>query len=381
MSRYALVVIGYNRANSICRLLFSLEKAEYGGEDIDLIISIDNSGKEDVFDCAVDFTWTHGKKRIVTYPERQGLRRHILHCGDFVNDYEAIAVFEDDVIAAPGFFSYMKEAVEFYSKDDRIAGISLYTHLWNVHVNMPFEPAYSRYDAYFFQFAQSWGQIWMNKQWKEFRDWYTLHDEEFEAQDNIPDTVSGWPRTSWLKYHVKYCIEKNKFFVYPYRALSTCFSDVGEHVERKTTFLQVPMLQGDKTVYLFPELSASDAVKYDAFFERISSECIDGISADDICFDLYGSRRTYLNKRYIISKKGLPYKVLRSYALELKPHEINVLNDVEGTDLFLYDSTVRNVTRKTKSSIAFRYYFRLYGKTKILLKLAVENIYRFVFDR
>lgn len=380
MSQFALVAIGYNRENSMKRLLSSLEKAEYGGDTVDLIISVDNSGRDEVARCASDFVWTYGKKTVVTYPERQGLRKHILHCGDFVDEYEAIAVFEDDVIAAPGFYRYMKEAVAFYKNDGRIAGISLYNHLWNVHIDMPFEPAGSPYDTYFFQFAQSWGQVWMKRQWQAFRDWYISHDEEYEARDDIPDSVSGWPKTSWLKYHIKYCIEKDLYFVYPYHALSTCFSDVGEHVERKTTYLQVPMLQGVKSLYAFPKLSAPDAVKYDAFFERVMFVNIDGIPAKDICFDLYGSRRSYLKRRYILSQRGLPYKILRSYALELKPHEANVLNDIQGSELFLYDSSKEDIAPKTKNSKAFRYYFRLYGKTKTLLRLVMENIKRHLYS-
>ena len=43
MSKIAIVVIGYNRINSIKRLLLSLENAYYDNDNIDLIISIDKS--------------------------------------------------------------------------------------------------------------------------------------------------------------------------------------------------------------------------------------------------------------------------------------------------------------------------------------------------
>ena len=161
MGKYAIVAIGYNRADSMQRLLNSLSKVEYDGDDVSIIISIDNSGTDFVEKCADKFVWDFGEKIVKTYPERLGLRNHILSCGNFLKDYDAMAVFEDDIVVAPGFYMYMKETVAKYESDDRIAGISLYNHLWNVNAKLPFQPQCSPYDVYFLQFAQSWGQIWM----------------------------------------------------------------------------------------------------------------------------------------------------------------------------------------------------------------------------
>ena len=381
MSQYAIVAIGYNRAESMQRLLNSLSKAYYGNDQVTLIISIDNSGTDSVEMCAKKFQWKYGEKRIVTYPERQGLRKHILHCGEFVKDYDAIAVFEDDVVAAPGFYQYMKETVDKYQSDDRIAGISLYNHRWNVNVNRPFEAAYSKYDVYLLQFAQSWGQIWMKKQWIAFSEWYETNNEEFAPQNNIPSFVSGWPKTSWLKYHIKYCIETHKFFIYPYKSLSTCYSDIGEHCEVKDTHLQVPMLTDVKSGYCLPDLCDKDVVAYDAFFERIAPDCtfVNGIKSDEICFDLYGSKTSFDGKEYLISKKSLPYRVIKQYGLELRPHEENVQQEVSGDKIFLYSlketDTVKKKINMRKNKVAdFRYAFRLYGKTASLCSLILDTV-------
>ena len=43
-----LVVVGYNRPDSIRRILGSLERADYDYEDIRLVVSIDHSGMEEV---------------------------------------------------------------------------------------------------------------------------------------------------------------------------------------------------------------------------------------------------------------------------------------------------------------------------------------------
>ena len=40
----AIIIIGYKRRDSIERLLRSLERANYDGDTVDLVFSIDNSG-------------------------------------------------------------------------------------------------------------------------------------------------------------------------------------------------------------------------------------------------------------------------------------------------------------------------------------------------
>lgn len=376
MGKYALIAIGYNRADKMQRLLKSLQGACYGTDDVTLIISIDNSGTDAVENVANSFLWTHGPKRVITYSERQGLKNHILHCGNLVIGYDALAVFEDDVVASVGFYQYMKNAVEKYGSDPRIAGISLYNHLWNVHVSVPFEPAFSQYDAYFLQFAQSWGQIWMKDQWLAFAAWYEKHKEEPEPQENIPYDVTGWPKTSWLKYHIKYCIETDKYFVYPYKALSTCFSDIGEHCWEQDSHLQVPMLATSKKEYCLPSLDDADAVKYDAFFERVFCEGqIAGIDVKDICIDLYGFRKGYMGKRYVLTTRRLPYRCVKTFGMELRPQEMNAVYDMPGEDFFLYDlSQSEPQNKRAKNGLrVFRYRFKLYGHTRQLMLCVMDK--------
>lgn len=105
MSDYkiGILTIGYNRANNLLRLLNSINAATFPTDDVDLLISIDNSGTKDVENAANSFKWLHGRKKIYTYPERLGLRKHILKCGDFLDFYDALVVLEDDLVVAPSF--------------------------------------------------------------------------------------------------------------------------------------------------------------------------------------------------------------------------------------------------------------------------------------
>lgn len=356
--RFAVVTIGYNRPGCMNRLLHCLNTADYLGDKVNLVVSIDYSGFDGVQRTAESFNWKHGEKRIIAYKRRQGLRNHILYCGDLLTEYDAIAVFEDDVLPSLGFYSYMKQTVDKYYDDDCIAGISLYQHLWNVNANMPFQPALSDSDVYFMQFAQSWGQIWMKNQWFDFSRWYVENKDKPFCTHALPMNVNRWPETSWLKYHIKYCVENDRYFVYPYKALSTNCSEIGEHNNARSNRYQVPLLQNCVSNYRLPEFGPN-CIIYDAFFERLLYRGrIGELDTKDIEFDLYGNKDTY-QRRFVVSCKRLPYKRLSSYGLDYRPHEENVLTGVEGDSFFLYDTEIPDEEcHRSESNSRFEYYYR-----------------------
>ena len=259
-----IIAVGYNRPNSIHRLLERLNACGYPHDRVPLIVSLDNCGKSDVYDAASAFFWPHGPYQVILQPERLGCKKHVLHCGTYIDQYgwDAAIVLEDDVYPSEAFYHYSLQAVARYRDDDRIAGISLYAMPQNQTVRLPFVPVFSEYDAYFMQLAQSCGQVWMRRQWKAFEDWYAEHSEPFQKCPGVPKNVCRWPETSWLKYHIRYCAETDKYFVYPYQSLTTNFSDVGQHTGMASNTLQTHLQQRAKAAYLFPDLDAAP-VKYD----------------------------------------------------------------------------------------------------------------------
>jgi len=377
-SKYALVVIGYNRIPGMLRLLKSLNEADYGTDKVTLIISLDNCGYDAVEKAARAFEWLHGEKRVRAFPKRQGLRKHILSCGDFLNEFEAIAVLEDDLYVAPDFYNFMKQSVAMYKCDENIAGISLYSHKINTNVRMPFMPQPSQYDVFFMQFAQSWGQIWLREQWYAFMEWYISYDSEDLNADNFPDNIAMWPSSSWLKYHIKYCVDMNKFFVYPYNSLTTCFSDAGEHSQETNSFFQVPIHYGVGKNYLMAP-SIDEGVCYDVFYERIfgESDSIADICGKEISADLYGSKKKF-ETRYVISSQKMPYVIVNSFARSMKPHEVNAFAGIKGDEFFLYDTTKKAVNKWAADTDAMRisYYFNFTVEWKLLLKYVFMRVIR-----
>ena len=381
MSKYGIVVIGYNRIDSLQRLMRSLLLASYP-QKVDLIISIDNSGTDIVEKYAKTVEWAHGEKIIKTYPERMGLKKHVLNCGTYLNeyDYDAIAVLEDDLFVSPGFFEYMIQTVEFYKDNDAIAGISLYTHSWNINADRPFMPIYKGYDVFYLQYPQSWGQIWMKRQWNDFYSWY--EESKYEQLDlsYIPDNVLAWPASSWLKFHVEYCIDRNKFFVYPYQSLTTNFADAGTHYAFSTNKMQVPLNSGVGKKYIFPKLFEYTSV-YDCYYEDMQLSKAVGVEEDELVVDLYSKKKVYSkNAKYLLSTKPLEYKILKTYGLQMRPWELNVIYEIPGEEIYLYDLSSCNKEQKVKYNSIIHWIYDTRGE-KIMKHNFIGIIFNEIYSR
>ena len=78
MADIPIVVVAYNRLESLKRILASLSRGEYPREPVELIISIDRGDNQEVLQYADAFPWPYGEKRVIYRPENLGLKRHIL---------------------------------------------------------------------------------------------------------------------------------------------------------------------------------------------------------------------------------------------------------------------------------------------------------------
>jgi hypothetical protein len=373
MCNIAILIVTYNRTQSLKRLLSSLKSANYEDDKVTLIISIDNSGNDDVYHIAKDFDWQYGEKIIHTYPQRLGLRKHILTCGMLTNKFNNLIVLEDDLYVSNSFYHFAKEATEFYKNDTRIAGISLYSYATNHLAFEPFTCMQDEFDVYFMQQAMSWGQIWSKEKWNDFVNWYEKNNDGFGISSDFPQRISGWPETSWLKYHDKYCVEKNKYFVYPKISLSTNFCDSGEHNKEASTGFQVVLQQDVQKNYHFAHLDESNAV-YDIFFENIALSKYLNINDKDLCTDLYGVKANAQKRRYHLTASNQNYKITKSFGLSLRPHDANIFNKIEGNYFKLYDTSYNANNKIDKKIILQRINYDI-------INIDNRSLLRLVFNR
>ncbi len=350
----AICLIAYNRLNSIKRLLLSLDNAVYPCP-VKLYISVDKSDVDAIHEISTDFHWKYGEKEVIRHNKNLGLRKHILECGNLLQKHDALIVLEDDIVVAPGFYLFAQATVKQYVDRNDVAGISLYGFSVNYHSCQPFTPVKENSDVFLMQNAQSWGQVWMKKQWREFKIWYEKNNGVFGLLPHLPKSICSWGDKSWLKYHTRYCIENDKYFVYPYDSYTTCFSDVGEHTKDATPLFQTPLSQARSL-----QLELCPTVRYDCYFENQDIFKWLGLSKNELCIDYYGDNGNQVKCRYWLSRIVMPYKVVKSYGLLLRPYELNIKYSVPGNDVFLYDTTEEEVI-EFSPEYHNRQFFYLYG--------------------
>jgi hypothetical protein len=98
----------------------------------------------------------------VTLVERDinfGLARNIIEgVSETLRQHERVIVLEDDMVTSPFFLTYMNEALERYSNDDRV--ISIHGYVYPIAVALP--------EAFFLPGADCWGWATWRRGWACF---------------------------------------------------------------------------------------------------------------------------------------------------------------------------------------------------------------------
>lgn len=354
MRDVAIIVVTYNRPNSLERLLKSIVAATYDSVTVSLYISIDRSGAQidpQTLEVAKRFKWNYGTKKILEQPQHLGLKNHILLCGDIANDHDAIIVLEDDVFVAPAFYSYAQSAFSYYNTDPQIGGISLFSYEYDESAFYPFAPLKDHSDVHFIQVPSSWGQLWTKEQWKAFKSWYEKH--KLTSLSNLPEYAAAWGSKSWKKFALSYLIETGKYFVFPNRSYSTNFEEKGTNSTQ--TGLFASQLNLSDTPIKLGSLQASLSV-YDAYFELIPAvfnQWQPQLQDYEYAVDLKGHKPvSEIETPYVLTtRKG--WSSLLSFSTTLHPLELNVALAMKGHGIGLYKA--ENIT-ETASSKKYQNY-------------------------
>lgn len=376
----AIVAIGYNRPKSLLRLLKSIGNAVYRYDDIILIISIDFGEKENLcYKIADEFVWKAGEKIVIKHNKNLGLRKHVLSCGDFSQKYGAVILLEDDIVVSEEFYNYAFAACNFFGNREEIVGIGLYSNFYG-WTQYPFYPVKNGYDNYYGKWVISWGECFCADQWKKFRDWYELNKEKvLNYTEDIPSQITEWPETSWGKYMYYYMNDTNKFFAMPYEAYTTNYAEIGKHIKNITSNWQTVMQRGGRN-FVFADMK--NAVKYDMFMENMDVKRFKEILDINgkICIDLSGRKTPTKNYDYFLSTQKLPFKILKSFALRVRPIEENIFYNINGEGIFLYDiREPQTVTKKEQRRQKYelqKYYYPTLQYREVLNYMVFETTKR-----
>jgi glycosyltransferase involved in cell wall biosynthesis len=373
--RPAIVIAAYNRPRSLSRLLRSLLSAQFK-DDTTLIISIDNDEPNNlnVKSIAEDYQWPFGTKEVRYQEEHLGLRKHILQCGNISLEFGSVIILEDDLYVSPYFYNYATQALDYYHQDERINGISLYNQPIQEIVRYPFSAIYDNSDVYFIQFPSSLGQAWSREHWEAFMNWYESGPDL--SRIRIPEYIKRWPESSWKKYFCAFLADKERYFVFPQYSLTTNFNDPGTNRKEIVNHDGQTPLRLTGPPYRFKSIGDSSNI-YDANLE-ILPDCIRrlGPRLEEYPFemDLYGTKDLdKVTTPYLITSRASSSPI-QGYKRALKPHEMNIILNLEGSDFVLtHVSDILPVSNKYERRILNYKYF--YTRDIIGWKAQVFNYY------
>lgn len=249
-----IVIVTYNRINHLKQTINALKNNTLA-KDSDLFIYIDGPKKghekiiKKVYDYAITIDGFRSVKvklwEVNSYPENINKA-----FDEIINRFNKIILLEDDIVTAPGFLTFMNEALEFYKDDDRIITISGYKY--------PIKYKEIAEDVFITNYFSGWGMgTWKNKFCKEMIDTY--------SKNNFVKTKDDYKKARLKSYnnklldHQKYIdafdsrvtyyeYYNNKYTLYPSKSLvkNIGFDGSGLHVSKSRNFYQEELSVRDR---------------------------------------------------------------------------------------------------------------------------------------
>lgn len=378
----AIIVLAYNRPNSLQRLLLALEDAVYPVIP-HLVLSIEGGAAPDVIKIANEFKSDKFIVKVICRSKRLGLRDHVIACVDLTKVYDSVLILEDDLLVDRYFYSFASAALDFYRNDKIVAGVSLYSYEHNEFSGLPFKPLYNGHSTYFMQVPCSWGQGWTRNQWESFKEWY-LKNSQNKLSDihGLPEAVKNWPESSWKKYFHGYILSSGKYFVYPYESFATnCADDVGTHNKGASNTVQVSMPSKERPVPNFLMCPSSNwEVVYDAYMEPIGDFIYRalGLPRSQVTIDIQGQKPLALlkKKKYALTIKSCLNSVSR-YPLNYRPPENNLLHSSSAGLLSLVSVDYLSENDGEDLPLSF---FNYYAGMELCRGRIIKSVFGSLFD-
>lgn len=232
-----IIVMVYNRAASLQKVLDSLQNLELDGDKAVVDIWIDRS-KEQKADVetvltAKRFQWKHGGSTVHVQ------KKHVGIYGQWIDTWRPrpntteIALFlEDDVDVSPYAYRWLKATYRKYSPMRAIAGYALFEGaIYNLAPkHLPDDSV-----AFLHQRMGSQGMSPDANFWRDFQDWYhtAIKDPKFHPYVSADPDVTGWYRSfekskkadsMWSIWYIYYN-DKHK--------LLTLYSNIGKVTHKK----------------------------------------------------------------------------------------------------------------------------------------------------
>lgn len=225
-----IIVIVYNRAQSMLRLLNSLNSAKYFNDRVKLEVWIDRSFNGSVdpitLDKAEKFEFYHGEYEVIIHPEHVGIIGQWLSTWRVWEKSTEIAVIlEDDLTVSPYFYKYLKLVHEKYDNNPKVNGYALQGVSIKHSLNSPGILVGPKDDVVFlYPVIGTWGFSPSARNWVQFIDWFnTMYRERAFEPYVYGNVVTLWYKEFqrdqktggiWSIWHIYFAWKQEEFTLY-----------------------------------------------------------------------------------------------------------------------------------------------------------------------
>ncbi|KDE08140.1 hypothetical protein MVLG_01621 [Microbotryum lychnidis-dioicae p1A1 Lamole] len=279
--RIDISVVTNNRPASLHRLLSSLQKAHYFGDEVPLYLNLEQTADSVTQRLASDLDWPYGPVTVRHRIVLGGLMPSIVESW-YPASNDTYGVFlEDDVEVSPMFYGWLKMAILYYrysmamrDRSTRLFGVSLYQQKFfelRPEGRQPFD-AHVLFESlaldptlpYLSQIPCSWGAAYFPEVWREFHLYLALRLSEMAipiADQIVPEIRSNkWPQ-SWKKYFIELIYLRGYVMLYPnyanYSSMSTNHVEKGTHIKdavvsKTRAQYEVPLMTRQESLLALP---------------------------------------------------------------------------------------------------------------------------------
>lgn len=263
-----IIVVVYNRPQSLERLLNSLNEADYFKHKVFLEVWIDRSKKDGsihnaTYYAASKFKFLHGEYMVHNHTKHVGIYGQWIGTWNPAPDSNEIAVIlEDDLSVSRHFYRWLINVHRKYDDRMDLAGYALQGRSMK-HGGAAGNLRGTDKDVCFmYPILGTWGYSPHRKNWLRFVEWYRNVSRDQTFQPLVPGILpsqwwtifqkQGKTEGMWSMWHIYYAWNNKLWTLYPNladsRGLTISWKEAGLHYKKGETSAD-PILQEWKPVY------------------------------------------------------------------------------------------------------------------------------------
>ena len=229
LTTFRIIVLAYNRQNSLRRLLESLNKAYYFNGNVLLDIWLDRS-KNGTYDnqtltVAKNFRFNKGLKKVHVH------KKHVGIYGQWLDTWrpnyqtkEIAVIFEDDITVSPWYYLYLRLVHEQYRERNDINGFSMEQNIKHGSSNGNIKVSGENI-VFLYPVLGTHGFSPKRDNWIKFLNWYDVKSKE-SLVPLVPEIekptmwytkfiAQNRTDTMWEMWHIYFAHHNNELTLYP----------------------------------------------------------------------------------------------------------------------------------------------------------------------